>query len=182
MWNTRLTKLQLLALHIAYKMTRPKLRIELEQSDLFVEVLGRMGVILLLAIPLFYYGDLPDTIPTHFNAAGEPDQYGRKAVVWLLPLIGLVTYLGLLWLNKYPHIFNYMREITEENAYQQYQIATRMVRAMNVIIMWAFAYLTYAMIQISLGYMSGLGDYFIPIFLLVLFGTIGYYLFQSLKK
>ena len=170
-------------IQVLYKeMSRPKLKIELDQSDYFVEVLGRMGVILLLAIPLFYYSDLPDTIPTHFNATGEPDQYGSKAVVWLLPVIGLVTYLGLLWLNKYPHIFNYMGKITEENAYRQYQIATRMVRAMNAIIVWAFAYLTYFMIQIGLGKADGLGPYFIPVFLIVLFGTIGYYIYQSIKR
>jgi len=35
-------------------------------------------------------------------------------------------------LNKYPHVFNYLKKITPENALEQYTNATRMIRFLNL--------------------------------------------------
>lgn len=41
---------------------------------------------------------LPETVPTHWNIHGEPDQYGSKATAqWLMPLI-ILGFAGLTWL------------------------------------------------------------------------------------
>ena len=37
------------------------------------------------------YPELPERIPIHFNAAGEVDGWGKKGMIWTLPLIGLFT-------------------------------------------------------------------------------------------
>lgn len=42
-----------------------------------------------VALPFVYlaaiYGDLPERVPIHFDWRGQPDGYGPKAVLWLLP-------------------------------------------------------------------------------------------------
>src|SRR5262245_3040031 len=41
------------------------------------------------------YGRLPEKVPVHFGFTGEADGWGRRAMVWLLPAIGLLVYLGM---------------------------------------------------------------------------------------
>ncbi len=38
---------------------------------------------------------LPSTIPIHFDASGNPDDYGSKFVLLLLPIAALLTYAGV---------------------------------------------------------------------------------------
>ena len=36
------------------------------------------------------YSRLPERIPIHFGFTGEPDNWGPRATIWLLPALGLV--------------------------------------------------------------------------------------------
>ena len=60
-------------------------------------------VVVLLIIPFvvsaYYWNDLPDLVPTHFNIQGEADDWGPKWVnAIMFPAIGLATYLSLIFL------------------------------------------------------------------------------------
>lgn len=162
-------------------MKRPRIKIELEPIDRIIEAIGVIGLILLIGLPIFYFSQLPEIIPTHFNAKGEPDGFNGKASIWLLPICGFLIHLGLFWINKYPHKFNFPQKLTEENAEKLYRIATRMTRVLNTIILLVFAYLTYSTIQIGLENQNGLGPLFLPIFILLIIGTIGYFTVKSMK-
>lgn len=48
-------------------------------------------VVVLLAFSAAVYGDLPATIPTHFNAAGIPDDFSPRTNWWFLPAIGVAS-------------------------------------------------------------------------------------------
>lgn len=163
------------------KKDRPKIQLELDAFDRFVDMVGKVCVILLIGLPLYYYGQLPESIPTHYDASGTPDSFSHKGTIWILTIIGALTYGGLYWLNKYPHLFNYAQPITPENAEWQYKNATRMLRSMNAIITCSLAYVSYSTIQTALGNQNGLGAYFLPIFLVMLFGAMGYYVVQMTK-
>ncbi len=90
--------------------------------------------------------------------------------------------LGMFCLNKYPHIFNYTQKVTKENAERLYKTATKMIRILNVLIVYTFVYITYSIIQTALGNQNGLGALFTPIFLVLMFGIMGFFTFKSLKK
>lgn len=163
-------------------MDRPKLKIELDTSDWIIEIVGALFLILMLGFPIYYFKELPDIIPRHFNAAGEPDGFSQKNIIWILPVIGVVMYVGMFFLNKFPHIFNYPTEITIENAERQYRIATKLMRTLNMLISASFFYIGYSTIQTALNKQDGLGTLFLPIFLLGIFGTIGSYIYFAFKK
>ena len=163
-------------------MTRPKIKIENEPIDWIVQSIGIIGIILLIGLPIFHYSSLPDIIPRHYGFNGKPDGFSGKGIIWTLPAIGLVMYAGMAILTKFPHIFNYLIEITSENAERQYKIATKLLRFLNTIIVCVFCYITYATIQTALGKQSGLGSYFTPIFMVLIFGSIGIYLYKSIKE
>lgn len=161
---------------------RPKLKITWDLMDWVLECMGLACLVLLISTPAYYYADLPDSIPTHFNAAGEADGFSNKSSIWSLPILGWVTYSGMFILNRFPHIFNYPTPITAENAAHQYRIATKLIRSINFLIAGSFWYIVYSSVTTAIGESSGLGTYFLPIFLGVIFGTIGIYLVYALKK
>ena len=149
---------------------RPRIEVATGPADHLMEYVSMVAVAAMIALPIFYWSELPEIVPSHFNFAGEPDDYSGKWVVITLPVIGLIMYLSLRWLNQKPHIFNYPTKITEENAATQYKMATRLVRALNMIITVVFAYLTYTVIQTALGEMSGPGRQFTWFFIILTLG------------
>jgi len=162
-------------------MSQPKIKFELNSTDKMLDILVLLGLIVLFAVPFYYYGNLPNEIPTHFNAAGKPDAYGNKTEIWLMPIIGLLLAMGMYYLNRLPHLFNYPVTITEENAAIQYSKATKLMRVINLIIVISFAYINYSTIQTAFGNANGLGNGFIILLLVGMFGAIFYYLFSSSK-
>lgn len=163
-------------------MRRPAIQIELEPVDKILEFVALAGLLAMTVHSVASYGHLPERIPVHFNAAGEADGFGGKAMIWLLPAIGLASWLLMTLTSRYPQKFNYTVKITAENAHQQYEAAVRMVRMLKAAMMVLFAYINYGMIQVAFGKMEGLGVFFLPIFLLVVFLPIGYYWWKSSQK
>lgn len=163
-------------------MKRPKLKIELEPIDKVMEFFGFLGLLILIILPIYFFDKLPETIPIHYGAKGMPDGFGGKEAIWLVPIIGLIIYFGLIWINKYPHAFNYTQKVTKENARRLYTNSTRMIRILNAIITGIFAYITYSTIQTALGNQNGLGNWFLLIFLILTLGTTGYFFLKSTSK
>ena len=54
-------------------MPKPKLEIELTPLDKALELATLLTIVAIFAQIMLHYGELPDRIPHHFNAAGEPD-------------------------------------------------------------------------------------------------------------
>ncbi len=50
------------------------------------------------------------------------------------------------------------------------------IRIKNAIITCVFAYITYTILQTALGNQEGLGSLFTPVFLILVFGTLVYFI------
>ena len=161
---------------------RPRRKISLNSADIILEFIAFAMIIIQVLLLVFYYNDLPDRIPTHFNGAGEPDGFGSKTTVFLFPGITLFIYILLTVAARFPHFYNYPVKITDRNAEIQYRLAIRMLRITKVLVLLMFAYLNYKTILTAIGKATGLGLVFLPVFLLLLFGTIGIYLVQALNN
>ena len=57
-----------------------------------------------------------------------------------------------------------------------------MIRTLNAIITCVFVYITYSKIQTALGNQDGLGTWFTPVFMILIFGVTGYFFYQSMNK
>jgi uncharacterized membrane protein len=161
---------------------RPKIKLTLSKVDQVIETLGWVLLVGLWAIAGLSFSDLPDTIPIHFNIAGEADGFGSKNDIFFLPIIGTLLFLGMTRLNNYPHMFNYPTRITEENAPTQYAIATQMIRVLKLTIILVFGLILLGTLQYAKGNQNGLGEWFVPLtFGLIMIPTF-YYLFKTLKN
>ena len=141
---------------------RPKLKLELTTFDKTLEILGWISILAIWVLTITNYTNLPDTIPIHYNGAGQADGFGGKDNILTLPLIATILFVGLTILNKFPHVFNYPTNITADNALRQYTNATRLIRYLN-------------------GQTSGLGVWFLPLTLGLIFIPLTYFVIKSFK-
>lgn len=136
------------------------------------------GAFLLIA---FYYPKLPASIPIHFDPLGRPDAYGSKHMLLFLFGIQITVYLGLSRLHRHPDKFNYPVKVTEANAPELIRLGLRLLSGLNAFICFLFTYLIGATIGTALGWVSGLGTWFLPVFLFSLFGLIGYFYYRMVQ-
>ena len=160
---------------------RPQADIPLTSIDMVAEIAGWVLLVVVWILTMTSYGSLPDTIPTHFNAAGEADGYGHKRTLIGIPIIVSVLYVGMTILNRYPHIFNYPSAITEENYLRQYTQATRLIRYLKLTIVLIFGMIIYFILRNVHGESEGLGVWFLPVTLGLIMLPIIYYLVKSIR-
>ncbi len=102
------------------------------------KIIEGMALIVFISIwvmVIYSYNKLPQIIPVHFDLSGNVDRMGDKSSIFTLPFIASFIYLLLTVLNKYPHMFNYIGEITLDNAKSQYTFATRLLMVIKVIVL-----------------------------------------------
>ena len=163
-------------------MSRPKIKVKLDRIDWMLEAVTFVFLVVMIGIALLAYGELPETIPTHFNLQGKADGFSGKSGILVMPGIGLLLYVGLIVVNRFPHIFNYPVEITAENAERQYRLASKMIRTLNMVTAGIFCYITYQMVHSAQSGTGGLGTLFTPVLLILTLLPIIIYYIQAKRK
>lgn len=164
------------------KENLPKVKLKRTTLDWIIEVAAFSFLIVLIALPLIWYNKLPENIPVHFNGAGEPDGYGGKSSLWLLPATGLFIWLLLTVIEAFPQVYNFPVKITPENIVTQYRMATRLIRILKAVILIIFSFISFQTMKTATGGASGLGKAFLPVFLLITFGLIIIYMVKSFNN
>ena len=152
------------------KEDQPKIEVDYRSIDYMLDGLTIVSLLISFGLAAYYYGKLPDEIPSHMNIKGEVDAIGSKMTLWILPIIGFVLAAGFAAIYRIPHKFNYIQTITEKNAKRIYESSLTIMRYINAVIQIAFAYITYTIIFSAFGKSSGLGPWFIIILLVATFG------------
>lgn len=126
---------------------RPRIKIEATVLDKILDGCSLVFLLLMLAMVFQNYADLPNQIPIHFGDNGNVDDYGKKQSIFISPLLGIALFIGLNFLYKIPHKFNYIVKITPKNAEQQYRLATRVMHFANLFVMLIFYFTVYKIIN-----------------------------------
>lgn len=156
---------------------RPRITIKPTTSDKVLELIGWMLLLAMWVLTISNYSNLPDKIPTHYNAAGEIDQYGAKVNLLILAFIATIIFVGPSILTSYPHMFNYPSRINQQNALKQYTNMTRMLRILKLALLIIFGYLIYHPLQNS----GGLDPWFMPVSMGFIFVSLVYFVIKSLR-
>ena len=149
--------------------------------EIVLEITALIGVVASLAIGGYYWHSLPATVPLHFGITGEPDLWGPKLTFWLIPAIGVISYLAMTITNFFPNTFNYPVPITPGNLQNQYKIARQVLLWMKAELTGILVWIEWQMIQVSLGNATRFYVFSLLAFLTLLFFTIGFYLRQSYR-
>ncbi|MBN8836907.1 MAG: DUF1648 domain-containing protein [Sphingobacteriia bacterium] len=161
---------------------RPVIKIELSKTDKLIESIALAGLLFMWLYVLYAFTKLPDTIPIHYNYHGKADNYGSKYVIFILPLVISALFLLLTILNHYPHKFNYLKKITEDNAMQQYKAATKSLRIVKLVIVLFMNDVVFSIIKGADTKETSLGFWFLPLFLLAIILPIVVLLIKANKS
>jgi len=130
------------------KRYRPVLHIPRTQIEKLLEALTALGIITLLAMAVWGYLTLPAVIPTHFGFSGEPNAYGDKGNLLIVPIIAIVLAVLLTVLSSFlPRISTHRWPMTEENAPRQYYLVRLLLRWITLEMVWLFCSLQWFILQ-----------------------------------
>ena len=118
---------------------------------------------------------LPARVPTHFGLSGPPNSFGPKSSIWILPVVAIVSYIGLTFVNRFPRAFNYPVKITKENQARLEPLGVALVGWLKAEVLWVFAWMTLTTVNVALGHSSGLSAVFLPVSLGVVAITVGFF-------
>ncbi len=157
------------------KKERPKIRPPRKIADRIFESLAIAGVLYGLFIIIQAWPTLPQTIPTHFDASGNPDGFGSKEWIWLLPAISVVMVPAILFFRRYPWLSNVPWEINEDNAIRQYELLVRLLSLCACAVSFIFLVLTFDTISTASGGSSLFGKWLMLIFTVPIIGILVWY-------
>ncbi|PZR59666.1 MAG: hypothetical protein DLM50_00720 [Candidatus Meridianibacter frigidus] len=127
------------------------------------------------------YGRLPQTVATHFDLAGNPNAWGSKGSVLLLPIVTLVLWGLLGAVSKLPvRYWNFPVRVMERNLPRQIELTLTLISTLKLEIMLTMLYLQWAVIAGARGNFT-LSPLFLPLDLFAIYGTIGIYFIYALR-
>jgi uncharacterized membrane protein len=148
---------------------RPRLQLSQTVTDKNLEMIGLLLLVSLWGLAVYYYIQLPGTIPTHFDFFGKANATGKKETLFILPGIGTVIYIALSYLCTIPHRLNYPIPINTNNAEQLYRTSVRMLRLLKLSILIVFCLVLLLVYLNVTGKSDGIGAWFIPAVMVLVF-------------
>jgi hypothetical protein len=124
---------------------------------------------------------LPDRVPTHFDAAGNPNGWGSPSGLILMPAIATALYLLMTVVARFPESFHYPVRITPQNLARLQAVTLNMVLWLKVELACLFAVLQWAFIQSARTGNGHLFPMILPFFIVAVFGTIGWSLVALMR-
>jgi len=156
--------------------------IEMKRTG-FEKMMDIIGLIV-FGISLIYlltqWSSLPDKVPIHYNLAGVPDGWGGKWTIIILPVIGIVMWIGFYFLGKVPHTHNYIG-LTQENAKRLYKNSQFTLNILRNECLIFFAGISFETVRTAEGEAMLLGVWALPVFLFVLLGSLACLFMRGLR-
>lgn len=131
------------------------------------EVLSVLTIIFLFGYLILNWSEIPDKIPSHYNALGEVDRWSSKGSILILPIIGGFLYLVITLLSFMPYAWNIPIKANENNYIKVYENTRSIICYTKLIMLSAFTYITICTVK-----GINLGKWFTLIFLGLTFGVI----------
>lgn len=156
---------------------RPILKIKRSWIEIVLDIIGVLSFLSICAYCIYTWSSLPDQVPMHYNAKGEIDGWGGRASILIMPFIGVFLWIGLGVLERFPHIHNYSG-LTEGNAERLYKNSSMMVNVLKNEVVITFAYFTWKSIQDAYGNPLYNGVWELPIFLVIIFGSMAFFIIR----
>lgn len=159
---------------------QPPMKIPKSMTAIFLDWFTLLLFITVVVYLIMQYPSLPDQVPGHYDAAGTVDRWGSKAEMWILPLVGAGLWVLMTIVERYPHTFNYIN-LRPDNIEEQYKNGQMMINVLKNESVLLFTFLIFQGIRVAKGVAEGLGNFFMPVFLFVILGSMIIFLIRMLR-
>ena len=123
------------------------------------------------------WADIPPQVPTHYNALGEADGWGSKNMVIVFLVISWLMYVIISATEFFPQAWNTGVQVTEANRDRVYRTLKYMMKTTKLLTVGLFVFLLMSTAQTW----DSLGEWFLSVFLLVLFGQMVFWIIRLNK-
>jgi len=164
--------------------TETKLIIEETHTDKMLEIAAWVLLIVLVSFTIYAYGQMPDSVPVHFNIKGDPDRYGDKSTIFILGGVAVGLVALFMFLLKSPgnySKYNYPIKVTPENKAKVYALSARLMRVIMVNILILFLFITVEIFLIATDRITSTGLWSVFLMLLLPIAPVVYYLWRMMK-
>jgi uncharacterized membrane protein len=152
------------------------MKIARSKYDILVEVSCLLCLIGSVIYLVAAWQHIPNEIPGHYNAMGEIDRITSKGSLVVLPIITWIMYAGMTVIGRFPQIWNTGVAVTEENKKRVYRLLKNMLGTLKLLIVAVFTYLT-----VNSSMAKPLSPLFLPVFLIVMFGSLIFFIVKLVK-
>ena len=136
--------------------------------DRILEMASLVLAVFLIVLAVALYRYLPEQIPIHFNAAGEPDGWGGKSFIYALPALGVAT-MAICSVAAYNYkMVNLPFRLNPACLPQQVTLIGRMTRIISLLSGLLFI----ALMLMTAAPQWGMQAVFFPFFLIVIAGMV----------
>ena len=143
------------------------MKLKYTKFQIVLEIIGLLLIVGMIVFVYTHWDQIPQQVPMHYNAMGEIDSWGSKYEILFLPAISILLYAFITAVSFFPQIWNVPVKITDENKETVYLSTKDLLIIMKVEILMSFFYINYHTVTAQ-----PLPITFLPVFLIVIFGTI----------
>jgi len=161
---------------------KPELNINVSKGERIFEVIIIAFLVGFSIFSLKNYVILGDTIPIHFNFKGEPDNFGPKGIFLLLLTLKWLITLGLLFLTRKPHLYNYPIKVTETNYEKLYKIASKFMRNLSFYVVYLFSTIEIYVVHSAMGKCVMNIPKFLTLGIVLILLNLVYFIFKMQKN
>ena len=161
-----------------WDVSRDRKKKPITLSDRLLELVAAAMAVCLLVLTGVLYCKAPDTVPSHFNFAGEIDGWSGKEVYWILAVVFLVMMIICASAAYNRKLVNLPIRLKEAVFYRQIGLISRMCRIMTLVsgVIWLSVLL--AMSADIVGLPPEVAVSFVPMAVILMLGVV---LFYTLK-
>ncbi len=161
-----------------WDVSRDRKKMPIPHSDRLLELVALAMVIMMLVLTGILYSKAPDTVPTHFNFAGEADGWEGKDFYWILAgimMVGMAICASAAYNRK---LVNLPIRLKPEVFYRQIGLISRMCRIMTLVLSLMWLAILLAMSASFIGMPEDVAITLIPVTVALMLGVV---LFYTLK-
>ncbi|MBU4539405.1 MAG: DUF1648 domain-containing protein [Weeksellaceae bacterium] len=154
----------------------------MSKVSFFLKVISVCILVFTWIFTVLNFGNLPETIPVHYDFAGNPDGFGSKHTLWLLNGLMTAMFLFLFYVSKKPDfpLLNIPQNLKDDPATADLVVAVLMIFAMSLL-----GNISYESMLNALGKTSGIGtttNYLLGVIFIFIIGMLMYSWRLSQKK
>ena len=152
------------------------MKIKRKKFDIILNILCWIILVSTMLFLIITWSKIPDTIPMHYDSAGNIDRFGSKLEILVLPIIILIVYTFITIIEKFPEAWNTGIKVTEENKERVYSTLLHLISTIKFIMVGMVAYLT-----VHTALSLELSAWFTPILILAIIGNCVYWIWKLFR-